>query len=211
MSLTLPAQTLRGVAIDLRRLNYTPTSWQGLLSTHSEAIRLQLEPLLVEMVREGAHPRLMALLLDRLADAQDALQRERNAWSFVWSGPDPLHAKTADTFATVNQLIREARSSLLIVTYNIGLSSEFRELYAYVDSRLISGYAERCYQHAKIVIADATTPEAKALVTSANFSETAQRHNFEAGWLTTSAMRSIEIQKQFSQSVDQGLFQLLTL
>ena len=65
MSLTLPAQTLRGVAIDLRRLNYTPTSWQGLLSTHSEAIRLQLEPLLVEMVREGAHPRLMALLLDR--------------------------------------------------------------------------------------------------------------------------------------------------
>ena len=61
------------------------------------------------------------------------------------------------------------------------------------------------------MIADATTPEAKALVTSANFSETAQRHNFEAGWLTTSAMRSIEIQKQFSQSVDQGLFQLLTL
>jgi hypothetical protein len=36
-----------------------------LLSTHSEAIRLQLQPLLVEMVREGAHPRLMALLLDR--------------------------------------------------------------------------------------------------------------------------------------------------
>ena len=263
MTLTLPAQTLRAVATDLRRLSYIPTSWQNLLSTHSEAIHKQLEPLLVELVQEGAHPRLMALLLDRLADAQEALQIERNAWSFVWSGPDPLHAKTADTFATVNQLIREARSSLLIVTYNIGLSSEFRELYAsiaerlahgyltrvdlffhpvqiqdqlgadplasistwfnrevwpwpakpnaYVDSRLISGSAERCYQHAKIVIADATTPEAKALVTSANFSETAQRHNFEAGWLTTSAMRSIEIQKQFSQSVDQGLFQLLTL
>lgn len=263
MTLTLPAQTLRAVATDLRRLSYVPTSWQNLLSTHSEAIHKQLEPLLVELVQEGAHPRLMALLLDRLADAQEALQIERNAWSFVWSGPDPLHAKTADTFATVNQLIREARSSLLIVTYNIGLSSEFRELYAsiaerlahgyltrvdlffhpvqiqdqlgadplasistwfnrevwpwpakpnaYVDSRLISGSAERCYQHAKIVIADATTPEAKALVTSANFSETAQRHNFEAGWLTTSAMRSIEIQKQFSQSVDQGLFQLLTL
>lgn len=263
MTLTLPAQTLRAVATDLRRLSYVPTSWQNLLSTHSEAIHKQLEPLLVELVQEGAHPRLMALLLDRLADAQEALQIERNAWSFVWSGPDPLHAKTADTFATVNQLIREARSSLLIVTYNIGLSSEFRELYAsiaerlahgyltrvdlffhpvqiqdqlgadplasistwfnhevwpwpakpnaYVDSRLISGSAERCYQHAKIVIADATTPEAKALVTSANFSETAQRHNFEAGWLTTSAMRSVEIQKQFSKSVDQGLFQLLTL
>ena len=258
MSLTLPAQTLRAVATDLRRLNYTPTSWQGLLSTHSEAIRLQLEPLLVEMVREGAHPRLMALLLDRLADAQEALQRERNAWSFVWSGPDPLHAKTADTFATVDQLVNEARCSLLIATYNIGLSSEFRALFAsiadrladgqlnrvdlffhpkqiedrlgadplatistwfnrevwpwpakphaYVDRRLISGSAERCCQHAKIVIADATTSEAKALLTSANFSETAQRHNFEAGWLTRSTPRVQEIQRQFSMAVDQGLF-----
>jgi phosphatidylserine/phosphatidylglycerophosphate/cardiolipin synthase-like enzyme len=263
MSLTLPAQTLRAVAHDLRRLNYTPTSWQSLLSTHSEAIRSQLEPLLVEMVREGAHPRLMALLLDRLADAQDALQRERNAWSFVWSGPDPLHAKTADTFATVSQLISEARCSLLIATHNIGLSSEFRELFAsiadrlthgqlnrvdlffhpkqiendlgadplqtitnwfnrevwpwpakphaYVDRRLISGSAKRCYQHAKIVIADATTPAAKALVTSANFSETAQRHSFEAGWLTQSAPRVQEIQKQFSMAVDQGLFLPLQL
>ena len=258
MSLTLPAQTLRAVATDLRRLNYTPTSWQCLLSTHSEAIRMQLEPLLVEIVREGAHPRLMALLLDRLADAQEVLQRERNAWSFVWSGPDPLHAKTADTFATVDQLINEARCSLLIATYNIGLSSEFRELFAsiadrlahgqlnrvdlffhpkqiedrlgadplatistwfnrevwpwpakphaYVDRRLISGSAERCYQHAKIVIADATTPEAKALVTSTNFSETAQRHNVEAGWLTKSGPRVQEIQRQFSMAVDQGLF-----
>ena len=258
MSLTLPAQTLRSVATDLRRLNHTPTRWQGLLSTHSEAIRRQLEPLLVEMVREGAHPRLMALLLDRLADAQDALQKERNAWSFVWSGPDPLHAKTADTFATVDQLISEARCSLLIATYNIGLSSEFRELFAsiadrlahgqlnrvelffhpkqienrlgadplatistwfnrdvwpwpakphaYVDRRLISESAGRCYQHGKVVIADASTPDAKALVTSANFSETAQRYNFEAGWLAKSPARAQEIQRQFARSVDQGLF-----
>jgi phosphatidylserine/phosphatidylglycerophosphate/cardiolipin synthase-like enzyme len=258
MSLTLPAQTLRSVAADLRRLSYTPSSWQGLLSTHSDAIRLQLEPLLVEMVRERAHPRLMALLLDRLAAAQDALQSERNAWSFVWSGPDPLHAKTADTFATVDQLISEARCSLLIATYNIGLSSEFRELFAsiadrlahrqlnrvdlffhpkqiedrlgadplatisawfnrdvwpwpakphaYVDRRLVSGSPDRCYQHAKVVIADATTPNAKALVTSANFSETAQRHNVEAGWLTTSTSRVQEIRRQFTLSVDQGLF-----
>lgn len=261
MSLTLPAQTLRAVASDLRRLNYTPTSWQGLLANHSESIRKQLEPLLVEMVREGAHPRLIALMLDRLADAQEVLQRERNAWSFVWSGPDPLHAKTADTFATVDQLIGEARSSLLIATYNIGLSSEFRSLFAsiaerldqgrlkrvdlffhpkqiendlgsspiiaiskwfhqevwpwpakphaYVDRRLLIGSAERCYQHAKVVIADAALPEAKALVTSANFSETAQRHNFEAGWLTTSTPRVQEISKQFALAVEQGLFQSL--
>ncbi len=262
MNPTLPAQTLKAVAVDLRRLNYTPTSWQGLLANHSESIRKQLEPLLVEMVREKAHPRLMALMLDRLADAQEVLQKERNAWSFVWSGPDPLHAKTADTFATVDQLVSEARCSLLIATYNIGLSSEFRALFAsiadrladgqlnrvdlffhpkqiedrlgadpletistwfnrevwpwpakpnaYVDRRLISGSAERCYQHAKVVIADAETPEAKALVTSANFSETAQRHNYEAGWLTTSFQRAHEIHMQFSLLVDQGLFLSLT-
>lgn len=261
MSLTLPAQTLRAVATDLRRLNYTPTSWQGLLSTHSEAIRLQLEPLLVEMVREGAHPRLMALMLDRLADAQEVLQRERNAWSFVWSGPDPLHAKTADTFATVDQLINEARCSLLIATYNIGLSSEFRELFAsiadrlahgqlnrvdlffhpkqiedrlgadplatistwfnrevwpwpakphaYVDRRLISGSAERCYQHAKVVVADADTDQSAALVTSANFSETAQRHNFEAGWLVRQPWRARQVSDHFLQLVEQGLFAAL--
>jgi phosphatidylserine/phosphatidylglycerophosphate/cardiolipin synthase-like enzyme len=71
--------------------------------------------------------------------------------------------------------------------------------HAYVDCRLISGSAERCYQHAKVVIADASTPDAKALVTSANFSETAQRHNFEAGWLTRSVPKVQEIQKQFLQ------------
>jgi phosphatidylserine/phosphatidylglycerophosphate/cardiolipin synthase-like enzyme len=75
-----------------------------------------------------------------------------------------------------------------------------------VDRRLISGSAERCYQHAKVVIADASTSDAKALVTSANFSETAQRHNFEAGWLTKSAPRVQEICKQFSLVVEQGLF-----
>jgi phosphatidylserine/phosphatidylglycerophosphate/cardiolipin synthase-like enzyme len=75
-----------------------------------------------------------------------------------------------------------------------------------VERRLVSGSPERCYQHAKVVIADATTPNAKALVTSANFSETAQRHNVEAGWLTTSTSRVQEIRRQFTLSVDQGLF-----
>ena len=116
MNPTLPAHTLRTVAAALRQLSYTPTSWKGLLSGHSQPICEQLEPLLVQMVQEGATPRLMALLLDRLADAQADLQKERDAWSFVWSGPEPLHAKTADTFATVDQLITEARSSLLIAT-----------------------------------------------------------------------------------------------
>jgi hypothetical protein len=66
----------------------------------AERIGQQLMPMVTAY---RAHPRLMALLLGRLADARDTLQKERNAWSFVWSGPDPLHAKTADTFATVDE------------------------------------------------------------------------------------------------------------
>jgi phosphatidylserine/phosphatidylglycerophosphate/cardiolipin synthase-like enzyme len=258
MTLTLPAQTLRTVAAGLRQLNYVPTSWQGLLSGHSQQVREQLEPLLVDIVREGAHPRLMALLLERLADNQAALQQERDAWSFVWSGPEPLHAKTADTFATVDQLIRHADSSLLIATYNIGLSASFKELLqsiairlaeghlervelffhpiqiadrlgsdpiktitnwfntevwpwpakplAYVDQRIISGSVERCYQHAKVVVADADTDAATALVTSANFSETAQRHNFEAGWLVRQPWRAKQVSDHFRKMVAAGMF-----
>jgi hypothetical protein len=93
---SLPALTLRRVAKDLRALSYLPTSWKGLLGSHSQVIQQQLEPLLVEMVKEGAHPRLMALLLERLADAQESLQAERNAWSFVCSGPDHLKRHVVD-------------------------------------------------------------------------------------------------------------------
>ena len=258
MTLTLPAQTLRSVAASLRQLSYVPTTWHSLLAGMNAAGRAQLEALLVPMAREGGQPRLMALVLERLADQQEVLQREREAWSFVWSGPEPLHARTADTFATVDQLITQARSSLLIASYNIGLSADFRawleslaqrlqtgqlqrvELFfhpvqiasqlgsdplpatrrwfetkvwpwpakpqAYVDQRLLSGSAERCSQHAKVVIADADTEAAAALVTSANFSETAQRHNFEAGWLVTQPWRARQVSDHFHQLVGEGHF-----
>ena len=35
-------------------------------------------------------------MLERLADCQGA-RKNMVAWSFVWSGPEPLHSKTADT------------------------------------------------------------------------------------------------------------------
>jgi len=258
MGLSLPAQTLRSVAASLRQLSYVPSSWQGVLAGISPDGRGQLEPLLVQMVREGGQPRLMALVLEQLADQQEALQRERDAWSFVWSGPEPAHSMTADTFATVDQLIQQARSSLIIATYNIGLSAAFRELLesiaerlgdgrlkrvelffhpvqiegklgadpleairqwfhadvwpwpakplAYIDRRLLSQTAERCHQHAKVVVADAGTDRARALVTSANFSETAQRHNFEAGWLTREPWRANQVGDHLQQLVAGGFF-----
>lgn len=258
MPITLPGQTLRGVAAKLRQLSYVPTSWQGVLAGLNADGRGQLETFLHDLVREGGSPQLMALMLERLAEQQEALQQERDAWSFVWSGPEPLHARTADTFATVDQLIQQAKSSLLIATYNIGLSSEFRDLLesiarrlearqlqrvelffhpiqiadqlgadrlasiqrwfneevwpwpakprAYVDQRLLAGSTERCYQHAKAVVADADTDAASALVTSANFSETAQRHNFEAGWLVRTPWRARQVSDHFRRMVATGLF-----
>ena len=261
MTLTLPGQTLRGVAAKLRQLSYVPTSWQGVLAGLNADGRSQLETFLHDLVREGGSPQLMAMVLEHLAYQREALQRERDAWSFVWSGPEPAHAKTADTFATVDQLIQEAQTSLLIATYNIGRSFEFRELLRtiaermqnnqlervdlffhpveirkklgsnplkavrdwfdsevwswpvkpniYIDKRVLDGLAERVYQHAKVVIADAGTKRSRALVTSANFSENGQRYNFEAGWLVRSTWRSDDVSKHFQQMVAEGLFVLV--
>ncbi|MFM7268817.1 MAG: phospholipase D-like domain-containing protein [Cyanobium sp.] len=76
----------------------------------------------------------------------------------------------------------------------------------YVDARLLQGGSVRASQHAKVVIADAGTSSAQALVTSANFSETAQRHNFEAGWLVRSPWRVEQIHQHFQRLVAQQHF-----
>ena len=136
MALTLPGQTLRAVAAKLRQLSYVPTSWQGVLAGLNADGRVQLESFLHDLAREGGTPQLMAMVLEHLADQREALQRERDAWSFVWSGPEPAHAKTADTFATVDQLIQQAQTSLLIATFNIGRSFEFRELLRTIAERM---------------------------------------------------------------------------
>jgi phosphatidylserine/phosphatidylglycerophosphate/cardiolipin synthase-like enzyme len=75
-----------------------------------------------------------------------------------------------------------------------------------VDQRLLAASAERCYQHAKVVVADAETENASALVTSANFSETAQRHNFEAGWLVREPWRANQVSEHFRKLVAEGFF-----
>jgi hypothetical protein len=53
----------------------------------------------------------------------------------------------------------------------------------FVDRRLLEDSGSRCRQLAKVVIADGGTASAQALITSANFNENPQRHNFDAGWL----------------------------
>lgn len=257
-ALSLPSRTLQAVAQGLRQLHGTPSSWADLLESFGGGVRRQLEPLLVGLTREGAHPRLIALLLEELAHARAELEMERESWSFVWSGPKPLHNNVSDTWATITRLIDEAESTLLIATYNIGLSRDSRALFehlahrlasgsllevrlffhpkqiehelgseplrqisewfeakiwpwdprplAYVDRRLVDRSQDVCYQHAKAVIVDAGTQKGKALITSANFSETAQRHNYEAGCLLTTPWQVERIGQHFHSLVDQRHF-----
>lgn len=260
MALTVPAQTLRSVAASIKQLSYVPSSWQQQLTGLGGDARKQLEELLVQLVQEGGQPRLMALVLEKLASQQEALQRERDAWSFVWSGPEALHSKTADTFATVDQLIREAKQSLLIATYNVGESQDtlkqlkgiaarlekkqlasltlvihpkqregqihntcnpsqeisdwfFEEIWPwkavpllYVDRRILSpGWRWGPYQHSKAIICDAGLTSSKALLTSANFSETAQRYNLEGGWLVSSPWRVQQISDHYHSLISSGL------
>jgi phosphatidylserine/phosphatidylglycerophosphate/cardiolipin synthase-like enzyme len=262
-ALSLPSRTLRAVVQGLRQLHGTPSSWADLLESFGAGVRSQLELMLVELTREGAHPRLIAALLEELARARAELEQERESWSFVWSGPKPLHNNVSDTWATITRLIDEAENSILIATFNIGLSKECRDLYsslaqrlasgslqevqlffhpkqieqelgpeplpqisewfsrkvwhwdakplAYVDRRLVDRSQDGCYQHAKAVIVDSGKPNAKALITSANFSEAAQRHNYEAGCLLTSPWQVERISQHFQSLVDQRHFVQLPL
>ena len=257
-ALLLPSRTLQAVAQGLRQLHTTPASWADLLESFGTGVKPQLEPLLVELTREGAHPRLLATVLEELARSRAELERERESISFVWSGPKPLHNNVGDTWATITRLIEEAEHSLLIATYNIGLSRDCRDVLgeiaqrlasgsleevqlffhpkqieqqlwamplseisawfartvwpwqprpqAYVDSRLVDGSQDGCYQHAKAVIVDAGTPTAKALITSANFSETAQRYNVEAGCLITTPWQVNRVASHFQSLIDQRYF-----
>ena len=50
MTLTLPGQTLRGVAAKLRQLSYVPTNWQGVLAGLNADGREQLEVFFDELV-----------------------------------------------------------------------------------------------------------------------------------------------------------------
>ena len=269
MTLTISPQALRSVADSIKKLNYVPSSWQQQLAGFNDNVRKQLDEFLSRLVQEGGQPKLLAFVLEQLADQQDAIYRERNSWSFVWSGPEALHSKTADTFATMDQLIKDAKHTLLISTFNIGLSTEFRELmksiakrleagqlervdlffhpkqieneisstpagdkrrvkirewffgkdgvegdvwkwpgrpHVYVDKRLIMGSDNYCFHHAKVVVADAKTSGSVALVTSANFSEAAQRSNFEAGWLVRDTWRANQVSDHFKKMVMEKLF-----
>jgi len=66
-----------------------------------------------------------------------------------------------------------------------------------------------CYHHAKAVIVEVGQPKAQALITNANFSDTAQRHNDEAGCLMTSPWQVNRLAEHVLSLVQQGCFSKL--
>jgi len=58
----------------------------------------------------------------------------------------------------------------------------------------------------RVIVADSCIDQACAQLASANFSETAQRHNFEACWLVREPWRTRQISGHYRRMVKAGLF-----
>jgi len=71
------------------------------------------------------------------------------------------------------------------------------------------GAARTRYQHTKTHMDDPNTKCSSSFITSTNFSETAQRHNFEAGWLVREPWRTDQATKHFRRMVAEELFIVL--
>lgn len=78
----------------------------------------------------------------------------------------------------------------------------------YYDPRALAvGVGPRSALHAKVIVVD----DARAFVTSANFTEAAQERNIEAGVLVDSAPFASSLRLQFEALVETGLFRRLPI
>ncbi|WP_338463087.1 DISARM system phospholipase D-like protein DrmC (plasmid) [Synechococcus elongatus IITB7] len=132
----LSAFTWRQLARQVRQNPWELPSSAVLLGNQDDLVREQVTPLLESFRAAGATPEAIALCFEQLALAQERLQRERDAWSLVWSGPDPQRAYTEDTFAVVTRVVEQAQRSLLISTYNLGRSQRLLDFYEMLANRL---------------------------------------------------------------------------
>lgn len=180
---------------------------------------------------QGMTTNHIALLTEAVATTRENVASPQQLFDLVISGPEVAGVPTADTAATVQTLIENAQSEILLVGYAVhngkrlfkrlaermteaptlrvtfhldiprkltdtSLASEIvrrfaREFVAkhwpgnklpdlYYDPRALAEESQqRASLHAKCVIVDRRI----ALITSANFTEAAQRKNIEAGVL----------------------------
>lgn len=186
---------------------------------------------LEELKRQGMSRGHIALMLEAIAETRERAADPQLLFELVLSGPEVPGVPTADTAATLQTLIENAQTEILLVGYTVhngkklfkrlaermesvpalrvvfcldiarkpadtSLASEIvrrftrefvtkhwpgvRQPEVFYDPRaLAETWEERASLHAKCVIVDRRT----AIVTSANFTEAAQRKNIEAGVL----------------------------
>lgn len=178
---------------------------------------------------QGMSPAQVALMLDTIAEARERAVQPHLLFDLVLSGPEVPGVPTVDTAATLQTLIENAHTEILLVGYTVhngkklfkrlaermdsipalrvvfcldiprrqgdtSLASEIVRRFTlefinkhwpgtrlpglYYDPRALAAkWKERASLHAKCVVVDRQV----ALVTSANFTEAAQRKNIEAG------------------------------
>ncbi len=225
----LAPSNLRSLATSLREgplsLGITRQALTQIVGPHAGELFICFDALR----EQGMTPNHIALLIEAVAAARENAATPQQLFDLVISGPEVGGVPTADTAATVQTLIEDAQSEILLVGYAVhngkrlfkrlaermneaptlrvafhldiprkladtSLASEIVRRFAhefvakhwpgdklpdlYYDPRALAEDSEqRASLHAKCVIADRRV----ALITSANFTDAAQRKNIEVG------------------------------
>ncbi len=227
----LSLATLRSLAASFRTgplaVGLSRHALAQVVGSQAAAVHKNLE----ELQKQGMAPAQIALMLDAIAESRERAADPQLLFELVLSGPEVPGVPTADTAATLQTIIENANTEILLVGYTVhngkrlfkrlaermdaaptlrvmfcldiarkptdtSLASEIvrrftrefvtkhwpgaRQPEVFYDPRaLAETWQERASLHAKCVIVDRRT----AIVTSANFTEAAQRKNIEAGVL----------------------------
>ena len=227
----LSVATLRSLAASLRdgplAVGLSRHALAQVIGPQAAAVHGNLE----ELQKQGMAPAHIALMLETIAQTRERTADPQLLFELVLSGPEVPGVPTADTAATLQTLLENAQTEILLIGYTVhngkklfrrlaermesspalrvmfcldiarklsdtSLASEIVRRFAhdfvtkhwpgarlpevFYDPRaLAERWEERASLHAKCVIVDRRI----AIVTSANFTEAAQRRNIEVGVL----------------------------
>ena len=101
---------------------------------HLDAIASALS----DMERDGMTPRHIARTIDLLVEERDAGQRYSDRVQLVWSPPELDEVDARDTSVIVQELLRRARSSVLISTFALDEKKKAETIFGELAERMDS-------------------------------------------------------------------------
>lgn len=133
--LSVPGLTDLADALDEGRL--TPAleskTLRGLIKDSSvEAVKTELQL----CFDQGFAPRPLASMLRAIASEREAQQRVRDRVSLVWSGPSDAQFASRDTSVVVQDLFKQARRSVLLMTYAFDRGEKARKVFEVLADRM---------------------------------------------------------------------------